>query len=130
MLVTSRIAPAAADPGKEKEKQGAQVSTLELLQIPLDPPFVTNLVDEGGKGRYIEVGVTLLVGDEEAKKKLEAAKAHMQDGVLGVLASKTSQEVKGEAGKNQLASDIKTKLNKLLGTDMVKQVLITKLVVQ
>lgn len=125
MLVTNRL---AAAPAREAQVT-AGPSPLDLMQIELDPPFVTNLKDEG-KPRYIELGVTLLVRDKKVQERLAEAKPILQDSILTVLTSKTSAEVMGEAGKNQLAADIVERLNKTLGGAMIEQVLFTKFVVQ
>lgn len=91
--------------------------------------FVTNLADPGSS-RYVDVSVVLLVHDERTVRRVEQMQTHLRDALLGVLRSKTSLDLEGEAGKARLSRDVRESLNEVLGAELIERVLITQLVVQ
>jgi flagellar FliL protein len=72
--------------------------------IPLDA-FVVNLADKDSE-RYAQVGVTLEVHDPKIAEEIKLYMPAIRNGILMVLAHKTSAELLERAGKEALANEI------------------------
>jgi flagellar FliL protein len=101
--------------------QGGKVITLK--------PFVTNLAD-ADRPRYINVTFELVALSDKEAQTLQQNLPVLRDSIVGILNTKKSMEVSGEAGANKLKSDIQEKLNGLLGGRYVQRVLMTDFTVQ
>ena len=98
-------ASADADPkdhggshAKKDEKKGPPVF------VPLEP-FVINLADRDVE-RFAQIGITLQVDDAHAADEVKAYMPAVRNGVLMVLAHKTSKELLERTGKEKLAAEI------------------------
>ena len=98
-------ASADADPkdhgashAKKDEKKGPPVF------VPLEP-FVINLADRDVE-RFAQIGITLQVDDAKAAEELKLYMPAVRNGVLMVLAHKTSKELLERTGKEKLAAEI------------------------
>jgi flagellar FliL protein len=72
--------------------------------VPLDP-FVVNLADRDVE-RFAQIGITLQVDDAHAADEVKAYMPAVRNGVLMVLAHKTSKELLERSGKEKLAAEI------------------------
>jgi len=72
--------------------------------VPLDP-FVINLADRDVE-RFAQIGITLQVDDAKVAEELKLYMPAVRNGVLMVLAHKTSKELLERSGKEKLASEI------------------------
>lgn len=81
--------------------------------VPLDQ-FTVNLADEGGE-RFVQVGVTLEVADEQADRALHALMPSVRNSVLLLLSSKKSEELLTLDGKKLLAAQIAASASAELG---------------
>ena len=84
--------------------------------LPLEP-FVVNLADREQE-RYAQVGVTLEVADAKAVEQLKLYMPAIRNGVLMVLAHKTSAELLERAGKERLAAEIMREAARPLGIEL------------
>jgi flagellar FliL protein len=91
-------APAAA--GKHAKGQAPQLPTF----LPLEP-FVVNLADKDAD-RYAQIGITLEIDDPKVADQLKAYMPSIRNGILMVLAHKTSAELLQRSGKVALAGEI------------------------
>ena len=92
-------APAAEEEhAKEDEKKAPPVF------VPLDP-FVVNLADRDAE-RFAQIGVTLQVDDPKFAEELKLYLPAVRNGILMLLAHKTSAELLERSGKEQLAAEI------------------------
>jgi flagellar FliL protein len=94
---------ATADAGhdehpKKDEKKGPPVF------VPLEP-FVVNLADRDAE-RYAQIGITLQVDDAKFADELKLYMPAVRNGILMVLAHKTSKELLERSGKERLAAEI------------------------
>lgn len=87
--------------------------------LPLDP-FVINLADRDQE-RFAQVGLTLELADAKVADQLKAYMPAIRNGVLMVLASKTSQELLTRKGKEQLAIDITREAVRPLGIELAAE---------
>lgn len=84
--------------------------------LPLDP-FVVNLADREQE-RYAQIGITLQIADPEAAEQLKAYMPAIRNGVLMILAHKSSAELLERAGKEQLAAEIMRESVRPLGIEL------------
>jgi flagellar FliL protein len=84
--------------------------------VPLEP-FVVNLADRD-VDRYAQIGVTLEIEDPKVADQLKLYMPAIRNGILMVMAHKTSVELLERAGKEQLAAEIKREAVRPLGIDL------------
>jgi flagellar FliL protein len=72
--------------------------------VPLEP-FVVNLADRESE-RFAQIGVTLQVEDSRFADEIKLYMPAVRNGVLMVLAHKTSRELLERSGKEKLAAEI------------------------
>jgi flagellar FliL protein len=83
---------------KKDEKKGPPVF------VPLEP-FVINLADRDVE-RFAQIGITLQLDDAKAADEIKLYMPAVRNGVLMVLAHKTSKELLERSGKEKLAAEI------------------------
>jgi flagellar FliL protein len=88
----------AKNDDKKDEKKGPPVF------VPLEP-FVVNLADRDSE-RFAQIGITLQVDDAHAAEEVKLYMPAVRNGVLMVLAHKTSAELLERSGKEKLAAEI------------------------
>ncbi len=81
--------------------------------VPLDA-FVVNLADKDAD-RYAQIGVTLEIDDAKFADKIKLYMPAIRNGVLMVLADKTSRDLLDRSGKEALAAEILRAAVKPLG---------------
>lgn len=84
--------------------------------LPLEP-FIVNLADKE-VDRYAQIGVTLELDDAKTADTLKAYMPAIRNGILMVLAHKTSAELLERKGKEALANEIMREVVKPLGVEM------------
>ncbi len=99
---------AAADKRKERAKNPPTF-------VPLEP-FVVNLADKEAD-RFAQIGVTLEVEDAKFAEEMKAYMPAIRNGILMVLAHKTSAQLLSREGKLALAREIMREAVLPLGID-------------
>jgi len=84
--------------------------------LPLDN-FVVNLADREGE-RFAQIGVTLEIEDAKAAELLKLYMPAIRNGILMVIAHKSSTELLDRAGKELLAAEIRREAVRPLGIDL------------
>lgn len=84
--------------------------------LPLDP-FVVNLADREQE-RYAQIGITLQIDGPEAAAQLKDYMPAIRNGVLMILAHKSSAELLDRAGKERLAAEIMRESVRPLGIEL------------
>ncbi|WP_341892677.1 flagellar basal body-associated FliL family protein [Variovorax sp. YR752] len=84
--------------------------------LPLEP-FVVNLADKE-TDRYAQIGITLEIDDPKTAEQLKAYMPAIRNGVLMVLAHKTSAELLERKGKEALAAEIMRETVRPLGIEL------------
>jgi flagellar FliL protein len=111
--IQKQKAAAAAAAGDDEEEGDAPAPHAEAKKhdskhpptfVPLEP-FVVNLADKEAD-RFAQVGVTLEVEDAKFAEELKAYMPAIRNGILMVLAHKTSQELLSQEGKIALQKEI------------------------
>jgi flagellar FliL protein len=86
--------------------------------LPLEP-FVVNLADKDAD-RYAQIGVTLEIDDPKFAEQLKAYMPAIRNGILMVLAHKTSGQLLDRAGKLALADEIMREAVRPLGIEIAE----------
>jgi len=84
--------------------------------LPLDP-FVVNLADKDAD-RYAQIGITFEVEDPKFAEQMKAFMPAIRNGILMILAHKSSAELLARAGKEQLAADILRESARTMGIEV------------
>ena len=84
--------------------------------LPLES-FVVNLADRDSE-RFAQIGITLELDDSKVADQLKAYMPAIRNGILMVLAHKTSQELLTRPGKEKLAAEIMREAVRPLGIDL------------
>ncbi len=111
MVKQSAAAAAAAEEGEDADAPAAKAEHAEEDEHKAPPvfvaldPFVVNLADRDAE-RFAQIGVTLQVDDPKFADELKLYLPAVRNGILMVLAHKTSQELLERSGKEQLAAEI------------------------
>jgi flagellar FliL protein len=84
--------------------------------VPLDP-FVVNLADRDHE-RYAQIGLTLEIEDAHFADELKAYMPAIRNGILMILAHKTSEELLAREGKEKLAAEVLREAVRPLGIEI------------
>ena len=84
--------------------------------LPLDP-FVVNLADREAE-RYAQIGITLEVEDAKFADDMKAYMPAIRNGILMILAHKTSAELLERSGKEKLAGQIQREAARSMGIEI------------
>ena len=115
-IAKQKAAAAAAAADEEEEEEGGEEAAPVHAEtrkhdpkhaptfVPLEP-FVVNLADKEAE-RFAQVGVTLEVDDAKFADELKAYMPAIRNGILMVLAHKTSAELLSQEGKLALQKEI------------------------
>jgi flagellar FliL protein len=124
VFVMKRNAAAAAAAEEEGDEPAAEHAPARKKDahaapptfLPLEP-FVVNLADREQE-RYAQIGITLQVDDPQVAEQLKAYMPAIRNGVLMILAHKTSSELLDREGKLKLADEIMRESVRPLGIEL------------
>ncbi|MBA3591896.1 flagellar basal body-associated FliL family protein [Methylibium sp.] len=105
-----------ADEALALQDQGRRDPSKPPTFLPLDP-FVVNLADREQE-RYAQIGITLQIDNAAVAEQLKAYMPAIRNGVLMILAHKSSAELLERAGKEQLAAEIMRESVRPLGIEV------------
>ncbi len=113
-------AAAAAEEGEDgapaKHKAAKKDHGAPPAFLPLEP-FIVNLADKE-VDRYAQIGVTLEIDDPKTADQLKAYMPAIRNGILMVLAHKTSAELLERKGTEALADEIMRETVRPLGIEI------------
>ena len=92
--------------------------------LPLDP-FVVNLADKEAD-RYAQIGITLELQDAKFGDELKLYMPAIRNGILMILAHKTSAELLDRAGKEMLALQVQREAARTMGIDVAEPEAVTE----
>ena len=121
IMMKKKAAAAEADAGDDAPAAHAEHGSKPDLKhpptfLPLDP-FVVNLSDKEAD-RYAQVGITIEVEDAHFAEQMKAFMPAIRNGVLMILAHKTSRELLERAGKEKLADEILRESSRTMGIEV------------
>ncbi len=115
-LKQKAAAEAAAAEGDDDGVAKARADTKHAgapIYVPLDA-FVVNLADKEAD-RFAQIGITLQVDDSKVADQLKTFMPAIRNGILMILAHKSSDELLERSGKEQLAAEILLAAARTLG---------------
>ncbi len=121
-LKKKAAAAAAAEEGAEERGTPGEHKTAKRdpkhppTFLPLDP-FVVNLADKEAD-RYAQVGITLELRDAKFADELKLYMPAIRNGILMILAHKTSGELLERAGKEMLAGQVQLEAARMMGIEV------------
>ncbi len=121
---------------KGKEGDEAKTSTPDSKkdQISIVYPlksFIVNLMGKSRLGnRYLKVIMQLEISFEEDKAAINKLKPQLRDSILLLLSNQTFDDIKTMEGKLELKQALLSRVNDVLGKEVVKQIYFTEFVVQ
>ena len=107
----------------QKRNEGRRIGPIYVLDN-----FTANFYGQGGK-RYT-VGMELELRDPKAEEEITRRLPQVRDCILMILPARKAADVQSADGKNALRSEIRTKLNELIGKEIVEQVYFTEFVIR
>lgn len=116
----------AAGGGAHGEKGDKPATSLgETVELP---PFIVNLGGEGG--RYLKLVAVMQISSAAAKAEMTSRLPQIKDAVIGVLSSKSPDEVLTPEGKLELKLELVKRINQSLTSGVVTEMFFTEFVVQ
>jgi flagellar FliL protein len=121
IMMKKKAAAAEADAGDDAPAARAEHGSKPDLKhpptfLPLDP-FVVNLADKE-VDRYAQIGITIEVEDAHFAEQMKAFMPAIRNGVLMILAHKTSRELLEREGKEKLADEILRESSRTMGIEV------------
>jgi flagellar protein FliL len=92
--------------------------------LPLDP-FVVNLADKDAD-RYAQIGITLELQDAKFADELKLYMPAIRNGILMILAHKTSGELLERSGKEMLAGQVQLEAARTMGIAVAEPEAVTE----
>ena len=117
------------DKGKKEKAEPIKEAKVSIV-CPLNS-FVVNLQDKTGVGkRYLKITMQLEVGKEEDKMLIGNHNAQIRDTILLLLSSQSLKEINTMEGKLELKQTLLSRMNQILGNNVVRGIYFTEFVVQ
>lgn len=122
------VAAIVALPAGAYAKSGGGAEEGESSMLSLET-FIVNLKE---RGSLLKVKMDLVMDPEAIPEGLELKKfvAPIRNEVIYVISNKTAEDVLSSAGKEKVREEIKHRVDKLLGGEMISDIYFTEFVVQ
>jgi flagellar protein FliL len=118
-------AAAAEEGGAASEHKAAKRDPKHPpIFLPLDP-FVVNLADKEAD-RYAQIGITLELQDAKFGDDLKLYMPAIRNGILMILAHKTSAELLERSGKEMLAMQVQREAARTMGIEVADPEAVTE----
>ena len=101
-------------PSSAGPKQEEKTVLLEQPKFIALDPFTVNLQREEGD-QFLQVGMSLKIFDPSLEEKIKASMPEVRSKLLLLLSSKRASELSTVAGKKELADEIITQVDSVLG---------------
>lgn len=127
-MMTQKAVEEARQKEPEKEQLSRDPASLVGPVFKLEP-FVVNLNEPRGN-RYLKTTIQMEMDNDALQTELDRRQPQVQDIVLALLTSKTSQELQTLEGKFRLREELLSRINALLVNGKIKRVYFTEFVIQ
>jgi len=129
VVVFKVVAPAQNEEKKVATEAAVDNEMYYGKLYALENPIIVNLAESKGQ-RYLKVAVQFEVSNEPVMAELKNRHANILDLLIGILSSKTINDVENTVGRNRLRGEMIDKLNALLVSGRIINVYFTEFVVQ
>lgn len=113
------VSPEVIASGKELAKAAQKKAPKEAIYVNLDPPFVVNFHDQGII-RFLQIGVQLLVTEQETADQLAHHMPVVRNNLLMIFSSLDIASVSDRAGKERLRETVLAEIQSILTERGVK----------
>jgi flagellar protein FliL len=121
-------------PAWAEESADAAAQQDGVAYHPLEPDIITNYLSEGKTLGYVRVTVELMAENHGNLKLLETHDPLIRDAIIRLMGSKTAEQIKSLASREELRKECEAKVNELLvretGKKAVKELIFTKFLYQ
>lgn len=112
------------------EESGSDISATEVgVMYPLDT-FTVNLLSDDGNEHYLKVDMDLEIQGKDLDPELDEKKAELRDIIIGILSSKSMEQVMTSNEKSAIKQEIIDQINKHLAKNKVKNIYFTNFLEQ
>lgn len=112
------------------EENGGDISSTEVgVMYPLDT-FTVNLLSDDGNEHYLKVDMDLEIQGKDLDPELDKKKAELRDIIIGILSSKSMEQVMTSNEKSTIKQEIIDQINKHLAKNKVKNIYFTNFLEQ
>ncbi len=91
--------------------------------------FIVNLLSQGGR-RYLKINIGLEMTTANLENELNAKRALVRDIIIGILTSKSPEDISTTRGKDKMKEEIVQRLNENLVDGKVRNVFISDMAIQ
>lgn len=130
LSVTALNAQASAEPAADP----AAAAKPGFAYHALDPDIITNYLGDGKTLGYVRVTVELMAENAADLKLLEQHDPLIRDAIIRLIGSKTGEQIKSLASREELRKECENRVNELLvketGKKAVRELIFTKYLYQ
>ncbi|MEG0010261.1 flagellar basal body-associated FliL family protein [Aeromonas lusitana] len=130
LSVTALNAQASAEPAADP----AAAAKPGFAYHALDPDIITNYLGDGKTLGYVRVTVELMAENGADLKLLEQHDPLIRDAIIRLIGSKTGEQIKSLASREELRKECENRVNELLvketGKKAVRELIFTKYLYQ
>lgn len=91
--------------------------------------FIVNLLSQGGR-RYLKINIGLEMTTPNLENELNAKRALVRDIIIGILTSKSPEDISTTRGKDKMKEEIVQQLNESLVDGKIRNVFISDMAIQ
>lgn len=91
--------------------------------------FIVNLLSQGGR-RYLKINIGLEMTTANLENELNAKRALVRDIIIGILTSKSPEDISTTRGKDKMKEEIVQRLNENLVDGKIRNVFISDMAIQ
>lgn len=114
---------------KPKSKASLKSDLTEIGPMYAIDEMIVNLVSQSGR-RYLKTKISLEMSDPALQAELTTKAGAIRDTILGILSSKTIEEIQTIKGKQKLKEEMASRLNEFLVDGQVVNIFFTQFVMQ
>lgn len=86
------------------------------IYAQLGEELTARLLSEGGDDAYLQVKIEMEVADESVKERIKLFGPKIRHALLLLMSSKTNEELRSIEGKERLAKEMASQINKVIGS--------------
>ena len=118
--------------GKIQEVTATVFDSSEEVTVPLEQFLVNLTPGKTNNDQYLQIELSIYSSQKDAEKTLTERTPQVRDAVITVLKDKTADSLYAatEEGKLVIKDELRNKINKEIGTEIVNEIYITNIVTQ
>lgn len=122
-------APQQAQPNTTDTMGESNARYLRIGPIFQLDQFIVNLLSQGGR-RYLKINIGLEMTTPNLENELNAKRALVRDIIIGILTSKSPEDLSTTRGREKMKEEIAQRLNESLVDGKIRNVFISDMAIQ